>query len=354
MQMDFLQKYEIKELNREAMNAAKARLDNLVKPPGSLGELESIAEKLAGISGQIFFNTSPRCVVIMASDNGVVEEGVAAAPQVVTYTQTINFTRGITGVTALAKQFNTDLIIVDVGINEDFTHPMVKDKKIRKSTNNIAHRPAMSYEEAVKAILVGIETAVDAVNSGYKMLGAGEMGIGNTTTSAAMLCAFTGLAPEEVTGKGAGLKDDAYSRKIETVRMALNCNQPNLLDPVDLIAKVGGFDIAAMAGLYLGGAHMGVPVVIDGFISMVAALAAYRINPLVKDYMIASHASIEPGYKHAAKALGIEPCLHLNMRLGEGSGCPIMFAVIDAACTAMINMATFEEANIGEEYLDKI
>ena len=351
---NFQTTYPITPTNQSAIAEATNRLNNLVKPPGSLGELEAIAQKLAGISGQLFYDASKRCVVIMSSDNGVVEEGVAAAPQIVTYTQTINFTRGITGLTALAKQFNADVIIVDVGINADISHPAIVNKKIRKSTNNIANGPAMSYEEATQAVLAGIETAIQAANDGYKIIGAGEMGIGNTTTSAAVLSALTGLSPEQVTGKGAGLKEEAYRHKIATVKKALDVNKPNIADPIDVLAKVGGFDIAAMAGLFIGGAHMGVPVVIDGFISTVAALIATKINPLVKEYMFASHASVEPGYIHASQALGLPPCLYLNMRLGEGSGCPIMFAIIDAACVAMRDMATFEEANIGEEYLEKI
>jgi len=351
-----LQEYvsQIKGLDAEAIGQARERLDNLVKPPGSLGKLEDIAATLSGISGEMFYDPQKRCVIIMSSDNGVVDEGVAAAPQAVTHMQTINFTRGLTGVTAIAKQFNTDLIIVDVGINADVDHPLIRNKKIRKSTWNIAKREAMTYEEAEMAILTGIETAIDAVNDGYSLLGAGEMGIGNTTTTAAVLCALTGCPPEQVTGKGAGLKDEAYNHKIEVIRTAINNNRPDQNDPVDVLAKVGGFDIAAMAGVFIGAAYMKRPVVIDGFISIVAALAASRLNPDVKQYMFASHKSYEQGFSHASDALGIEPCLHLNMRLGEGSGCPLMFAVIDAACAMMRDMGTFEEANIGEEYLNEV
>jgi nicotinate-nucleotide--dimethylbenzimidazole phosphoribosyltransferase len=290
----------------------------------------------------------------MSSDNGVVEEGVASAPLGVTYTQTLNFTKGLTGVAVIAKQFNTDLIVVDVGVNGEFNDPRIKNKKIRKSTWNIAKREAMTYDEAVQAILIGIETAIEAVKDGYKILGAGEMGIGNTTTSAAVLCALTGVREEQVTGKGAGLKEDAYRHKIEVIKTALKINKPNPDDPVDVLAKVGGFDIAAMTGVFIGGAYTRTPVVIDGFISIVAALAASRLNPIVKEYMFASHASYEQGFSHAANALGLEPYLHLDMRLGEGSGCPIMFALIDAACTIIKNMGTFEQAHLNVEYLDEI
>ena len=356
MNIDTLSEYisQIKTPDKDAMEKAGARLDSLVKPPGSLGKLEDIAVRLAGISGKTVYDSGRRCVIIMCSDNGVVEEGVASAPQGVTAAQTINFTKGLTGAAVIAKQFNTDLIIVDVGINADIQHPLVIDRKIRKSTWNIAKGPAMTRNEAVAAIMAGIETAVDAVKKGYTLLGAGEMGIGNTTTSSAVLCALTGIPAELAAGKGAGLREQAYRRKIEVILTALELNKPDAADPVDVIAKVGGFDIAAMAGIYTGAAYTRTPVVIDGFISMVAALAASRLNPVIKEYMFASHASYERGYAHAAGALGIDPCLNLNMRLGEGSGCPIMFALIDAACAVIRDMGTFEQANIDIQYLNEI
>ena len=354
--MDTLKEYisQIKALDTDAMAKAKTRLDGLAKPPGSLGKLEDIAVRLAGISGKMVYDVTRRCVIIMASDNGVVVEGVASAPQSVTCVQTVNFTRGLTGVSVIARQFNADVIIVDVGVNADLNHPHVRNRKIRKSTWNIAHRAAMTYNEAVQAIVIGIETAVEAVKDGYTLLGAGEMGIGNTTTSAAVLCALTGILVEQATGKGAGLKEEAYRHKIEVIRTALKNNKPDARDPVDVLAKVGGFDIAAMTGVFIGGAYTRTPVVIDGFISMVAALAASRLHPLVKEFMFASHASHEQGFAHAALALGLEAPLHLDMRLGEGSGCPIMFAVIDAACAVIRDMGTFEQARIDEQYLHEI
>jgi len=345
---------QVKGLDTLAMEKARVRVDGLVKPPGSLGKLEEIAVQLTGIGGEMIYDVSKRCVVIMASDNGVVDEGVASAPQSVTHMMTLNFLKGITGVSVLAKQFNADLIVVDMGVNADINHPLINNKKIRKSTFNIAKGDAMTRDEAEQAILTGIEIAMETVKNGYKLIGAGEMGIGNTTTSAAVLCALTGIPAEQAAGKGAGLREDAYKRKVEVVRMAVLNNKPDPSDPIGVLAKVGGFDIAALAGVYIGGAVMRVPVVIDGFISMVAALAAARICPLAKDYMIASHASYEQGFSHAAKALGIEPCLNLSMRLGEGSGCPIMFAVIDAACAMIKNMGTFEQAAIGEEYVNEV
>jgi len=199
MSKDLLNQYlsQIKGLDHDAMQKARARLDGLAKPPGSLGKLEDIAARLAGIGGEMFYDPTKRCVIVMCSDNGVVEEGVASAPQAVTYAQAVNFTRGITGVAALAKQFCADLIVVDVGINADVSHPQIKNKKIRKSTYNIAKQPAMTYGEAVQAVLAGIGTAAEAVGDGYRLLGAGEMGIGNTTTSSAVLCALTGISAEQ-------------------------------------------------------------------------------------------------------------------------------------------------------------
>jgi len=340
--------------DRAAADAAKKRLDSLAKPPGSLGRLEDIAVQLAGITGQTCNTLDKRCVIIMCSDNGVVEEGVASAPQSVTYAQAINFTRGITGVAVLAKCFNSDLMVVDVGINTEVNHPGIINRKIRKSTSNLAKQPAMSREEAVTAILTGIEMAREAHRKGYRMIGVGEMGIGNTTTSSAVLCALTGIDPDLAVGKGAGLTDEGFEKKKRIIRDAIVKHRPDPEDPIDVISKVGGFDIAAMAGVYIGAAYCRLPVVIDGFISAVAALAAARMASLSVGYMIPSHASCEPGYAYTVRELGLEPVLDLGMRLGEGSGCPIMFMVIDAACAVIRDMGTFAEAGIGDEYLENI
>ena len=346
--------YNIKPLNQELMAGTKTKLGNLAKPPGSLGELEEIAIKLSGISGQTFYDTKKRCVIVFASDNGVVEESVSLAPQGVTAALALGFARGMTGCSVLAKQFGADVIVVDVGINGDISHSFISNRKIRKSTWNMSRGPAMSRDEAITAINIGIETAIAAVENGYKLFGVGEIGIGNTTTSAAVLCVLCGIQPEQATGKGAGLSAASYKNKIDAIKRALTLNSLNILDPIDVVSKVGGFDIAAMAGAYLGAAHKGVPVVVDGFISMTAALVAYRLNPLVKDYMFASHASSEPGFKIAAESIGLMPCLNLNMRLGEGSGCPIMFAIIDAACAVLREMGTFDEVCIEESYVEAV
>jgi nicotinate-nucleotide--dimethylbenzimidazole phosphoribosyltransferase len=340
--------------DRAAADAAKKRLDSLAKPPGSLGRLEDIAVKLAGITGKVCNTLDRRCVIIMCSDNGVVEEGVASAPKSVTYAQTINFIRGITGVAVLAKCSNSDLMVVDVGIDADVEFPCVINRKIRKSTSNLAKEPAMSRDEALSAILTGIGMAGEACRKGYRMIGVGEMGIGNTTTSSAVLCALTGIDPDLAVGKGAGLTDEGFEKKKRIIRDAIVKHRPDPEDPIDVVSKVGGFDIAAMAGVYLGAAYYRLPVVIDGFISAVAALVAARMAGLAVEYMLPSHASCEPGYAYTVRELGLEPVLDLGMRLGEGSGCPIMFMVIDAACAVIRDMGTFAEAGIGDEYLENI
>ncbi len=365
----------IKDLDREAMKAARRRQESLAKPPGSLGRLEDIAVQLSGISGCIHNRADKACIVIMSSDNGVVEEGVSSAPQLVTLAQTINFTRRLTGVGTLAKYFDADLLVVDMGINADLPKELlakdvledggrkdrvtgkIVDRKLRKSTNNIALEPAMSREEAVTAIGTGIEMTREIKKAGYTIFGVGEMGIGNTTTSSSILSALTGLTADETTGKGGGITDRSFARKKEiideTVLRYGFRGQPDL-DVIDVLAKVGGFDLAAMTGAFLGAAIYKLPVVIDGFISVVAALTATRLAPLAKEYMIASHVSKEQGYEHALSVLGLPPMLNLDMRLGEGSGCPLAFQIIRGACAVMDHMATFEEAEINDDYLEEI
>lgn len=365
----------IEDLDRVTMKTAREREESLAKPPGSLGRLEDIAVQLAGITGCIHNNIDKSCIAIMCADNGVVAEGVSSAPQVVTLAQTINFTRRLTGVGTLAKYFNVDLLVVDLGINADLPGDLlvkdslekvgtelkvtnkIIDRKLRKGTFNLAEEPAMTREEALKAMTIGLEMVEDIKEAGYGIFGIGEMGIGNTTTSSAILSALTGLSSSETVGKGGGITDKSFERKKEIIDEVLEkygFHGQSDLDVIDVIAKVGGFDIAAMTGAFLGAAVYKLPVVIDGFISVVAALAATRIAPLAKEYMIASHMSREQGYSHAMKALGVPPMLNLDLRLGEGSGCPLAFQIIRGACAIMNHMATFEEAEINDDYLEEI
>lgn len=333
---------------------AKKRVDSLAKPLGSLGKLEEIAIKLSGITGKIKNNIEKKCIIILSSDNGVVEEGVAGSPKYVTLAQTINFSKGLTGVAVLAKQNNTDLMVVDMGVDCDFEIEGAINKKIRRGTDNIAKGPAMTYDECIECIYSGIDMVKDASEKNYSIIGVGEMGIGNTTTSSAVLASLVKCDIEDVVGKGAGLTDEGFNRKKQVVKKAIDINKPNMLDPVDVVAKVGGFDLAAMVGVFLGCAYYKIPVVIDGFISSVAALCASRLNPLVKEYLITSHLSKEIGYNIAIAELELEPMLNLDMRLGEGSGCPIAFSIVEYACAMMNNMATFEEAKIDPIYIEKI
>lgn len=339
---------------KEAMEKAAERQASLAKPPRSLGKLEDISIKLAGITGKVE-NRIDKCrVLVFASDNGVVSEGVAVTPKSVTLSQSVNMTRHITGMSALASYFNDSVCVTDVGIDSDIKINGIVDRKIRRGTSNIRLGPAMTREEAILAIGHGIEAVENAVEDGVSAVGVGEMGIGNTTTSAAVLAALTGRDPYEVTGRGSGLTDEAYELKKRVVADAIAVNRPDPDDPIDTVSKVGGFDIAAMAGAYIGCALYRVPAAVDGFISIVAALAAVRICPLVKDHIFLSHASSEPGYRIAAEELGLSPFLLLDMRLGEGSGCPLAFRVLQAACAAMCGMATFDEAAIDDGYLDSI
>lgn len=344
----------IEGVNEKAKETARERMNILAKPLGSLGKLEELAIKLSGITGKVKNRIDKKCIIILSSDNGVVEEGVASSPQYVTLAQTINFSKGLTGVAVLAKENSTDLIVVDIGVNCDGEIPGAINKKIRKGTYNIAKGEAMSYEEALKAIYIGIDLVRDVKEKGYDILGVGEMGIGNTTTSSAVLASLVDCEIDEVVGKGAGLTDEAFILKKEVVKKAIEINKPNREDPIDVIAKVGGFDLAGMVGVYLGAAYYKLPIVIDGFISVVAALVATKLCSKVKDYLIPSHVSKEIGYSIAINNIGLEPMLNLDMRLGEGSGCPIAFSIVNYACAIMNNMATFHEAEIDPSYLSKI
>ncbi|GAA0084479.1 nicotinate-nucleotide--dimethylbenzimidazole phosphoribosyltransferase [Clostridium sp. CTA-7] len=344
----------IKEIDYKAKEKARIRVDSLAKPLGSLGKLEDISIKLSGITGKVKNKIEKKCIVIFSSDNGVVEEGVASAPQYVTLAQTINFSKGLTGVAVLAKENNTDLLVVDIGVNCEGEIPGAINRKIRKGTNNIAKEAAMTYDECIECIYIGIDMAREAKENRYHILGVGEMGIGNTTTSSSVLASLIGCEIDEVVGKGGGLTDEAFEKKKLVVKRAIEINNPNTDDPIDIVSKVGGFDLAAMVGLFLGGAYYKVPVVIDGFISAVAALVAIKLNILVKEYLIPSHCSKEIGYNIAMKHMDLEPMLNLDMRLGEGSGCPIAFSIVQYACAMMNNMATFSEAEIDPCYLEKV
>ena len=337
--------------DQAAMALADAHQAQLAKPPGSLGRLEDLGRQLAGITGKVH-NSMDHChLLVFAADNGVFEEGVGSTPQSVTLMQTVNLTRAKTGASTLCKHFGHGITVTDVGVNAEIKDPHVVNRKIAYGTKNLCKGPAMTREQAIEAILIGAETAM---NTQADALGTGEMGICNTTTSSAILSVLLDLPVEAVTGRGSGLTDEAFENKKEVIRRAIAVNRPDPADPIDVMAKVGGFDICAMCGAFLGGAATHRPVVIDGFISVVAALCAARLCPNAKAYMIPSHASFEIGYRRAMEELGLEPILLLGMRLGEGSGCPLAFQVLSAACAILNNMATFDQAGIDDDYLEEI
>lgn len=374
-------------LNDSAMEEARARQEILAKPTGALGDLEEITIRLAGITGQVKNDVTKQAIAIFSADNGVVDEGVASAPQSVTLSQTINFTRRLTGVGSMAKYFGIDLLVVDMGVKMDIPQELYCDEMVQnqsltrgivnrslgRGTKNLAQGPAMTREEALKAIYTGMD-AVEAIkNCGYGVFGIGEMGIGNTTTSACVLAALLGLDGEDVVGRGGGLNDEGMLKKIRIVDEAVaRCEQyggGNVVDEADtenirtriskeidvvgILAEVGGFDICAMVGAFLGAAYYKLPVVIDGYISAVAALAAYWLAPQVTDFMFGSHVSKEKGYMVAMDALDVKPYFNLGMRLGEGSGCPISFKIMETACATMNGMATFAEGAIDADYLQE-
>lgn len=338
-------------LDRGAMTAAEEYQARLAKPPGSLGQLEEISIQLAGITGRVHNALNKKQLLVFAADNGVVAEGVSSAPQSVTKQQTINLMRGKTGAAVLAKHFGCGLTVCDVGVNADIYESTVLNRKIAYGTQNICTGPAMTREQTLQAILTGAEIArtVDA-----DVIGVGEMGIGNTTTSSAVLAVLLGTDVEAVTGRGGGITEESFHKKKAVIRTAIEVNRPDRDDVVGVLSKVGGFDLAAMCGAFLGAAAARRPAVIDGLISAAAALCAVRLCPNVHGYLVPSHASFEIGYRLAMEAMDLRPLFDLGMRLGEGSGCPLAFQVLDAACAVINAMATFDEAGINDDYLDEI
>ncbi|TCL74086.1 nicotinate-nucleotide-dimethylbenzimidazole phosphoribosyltransferase [Hydrogenispora ethanolica] len=339
----------IQGLDQQAIQAIRVYEDTLTKPPGSLGVLESIAAQLGGITGQAFPEVAaPKAVVVMAADHGVVAEGVSAFPQEVTVQMVANFCNGGAAINVLARHAGADVVVVDVGVAAPIDHPQVISKKVRLGSANMAQGPALTREEAVQALEVGIAVAGELIDRGYRLLATGEMGIGNTTASSAIVAAFTGQAAAAVTGRGTGLDAAAVGRKAAVIDRALAVNRPDPADPLDVLAKVGGLDIAGLAGLILGAAARRVPVVIDGFISSAAALVAARLAPLASGYMIASHCSAEAAHRRLLELLGLKPLLELEMRLGEGTGAVLAFGIIDAALKTLREMATFESAGVAK------
>ncbi len=343
---------KIQPLNQEVKQEAAKYIDSLIKPIGALGKLEEIAAQIAGITGKVKGNSiEKRGIIVMSADNGICDEGVASAPQSVTTIMTGCFVKGVTGMAVMAKEAGADVTVVDIGVKDELNIPGILNRKIANGTANFAKGPAMSYDDCLKAMEIGIEVANDLAAQGYNIIGTGEMGIGNTSSSSCVLVALTDVPMDVAAGKGAGLTDQAHAHKKQVLSDAIALNQPNPQDPIDVVAKVGGFDIAGMAGIFLACAANRIPVVVDGFISAAAALVAVRLCPAARDYMISSHCSAEPGFNAMIAAAGLKPMLMLDMRLGEGSGCPIAFHVVDCALAMVNNMATFEEVTMNDDFL---
>jgi nicotinate-nucleotide--dimethylbenzimidazole phosphoribosyltransferase len=334
-------------LDADAMRAAEARQVQLTKPPKALGRLETMSIQLAGIQGRPVPVIEHKAVAVMAADHGVVAEGVSAYPAEVTPAMVLNFAAGGAAINVLSRHVGARVAVTDVGVNADLSGaPGVRHKKVRMGTANMAQGPAMTRAEAVQAIEVGIELVQEELGKGLDIIATGEMGIGNTTAASAVIAALTGEPVARVTGRGTGITTEALPAKIAVIEKALAANRPDASDPLDVLAKVGGLEIAAMAGVFLGGAANRVPVVMDGFISAAAALVAVRLCHECVDYILPSHVSIEVGHQIVFNELGLTPLFDLQMRLGEGTGAALSMSIIEAAARILGEMATFESAGV--------
>jgi nicotinate-nucleotide--dimethylbenzimidazole phosphoribosyltransferase len=339
----------IKPLDSKAIEAAKARQNELTKPKGSLGRLEELSIKIAGIKGKIIHGFEHKAIVTMAADHGVVEEGVTLYPQEVTKQMVFNFLNGGAGINVLARLVGARVVVVDMGVVGGFEpHPNLVCKMIDFGTKNMTKGPAMTRQQALDAIEAGIAVVEAEIAKGLDIMGTGDMGIGNTTASSAIAVAITGEPAEKVTGRGEGLDDEQLVHKVKVVQKALDINKPDSRDPLDVLSKVGGFEIGGLAGVMLGAAAHRIPVVIDGFISGAAALIATGLTPGLKDYLIAAHLSAESGHKILLQHLGLAPLLSLEMRLGEGTGAALGIAIAEAAVKTLAEMATFAEAGVSQ------
>ncbi|MCG2808131.1 MAG: nicotinate-nucleotide--dimethylbenzimidazole phosphoribosyltransferase [Coriobacteriia bacterium] len=333
-----------------AEEAAWTRLDNLTTPPRSLGRVEGLAARVACVQGTDRPSVAKKVVLLMAGDHGVVEEGVAVYPQDVTWQMVANIVGKGAAINQFAASVGADVLVHDVGVIRDLSDmPGVVIRKVAPGTRNMAVGPAMTREEAAQAVMVGVQAARDAVAAGAELISTGDMGIGNTTPASALTAVFADAEPALVCGRGTGLDDEGVAHKVAVVERALQVNGVNELDPLGVLAAVGGLEIAALAGVVLGAAEQRTCVVFDGFISGSAALAAVRICPAAADYLFPSHRSVEPGHSVQLDALGLEPVLELDMRLGEGTGGALTMGIIDAACRMISNMATFAEAGVSDK-----
>lgn len=331
----------IRPLDEDAMRRAREHWDSIAKPVGSLGALEELVVRIAGIAGSPLVDIRRRCVVAFCADNGVVAEGVTQTGQEVTRLVARNMAQLSSSVCHMAKAANIDVMPIDIGMAQPV--PEVRDMSIARGTRNMTQGPAMTREQATAAVEVGIALAGELKAQGYGLLLAGEMGIGNTTTSSAVASVLLGEDPAAMTGRGAGLSDEGLARKLGAIQRAIELNRPDPADALDVLAKVGGFDIAGMAGLYIGGALHRVPVLVDGFISAVAALAAQRLCPACAPFMIATHASAEPAFERVMRAAQLQPLIYAGMRLGEGTGAACLVPLLDMALALYAQGSSFDE-----------
>lgn len=339
----------IREPDRRIAEETQRLLDIKTKPRRSLGRLEDLACQVAAIRGTSALDLPQKAIVVMGADHGVAEEGVSAYPQEVTGQMLLNFAHGGAAINVLARHAGARVVVVDMGVKAPLTAaPEIRAHRIGSGTRNFTKGPAMTREEAIAAIEVGIQIAEELVRDGVTLLGIGDMGIGNTTAASALAAVFTGAPPEDVAGRGTGIDDVAFKRKVDVIRRGLSVNRPDPQDGVDALAKVGGFEIAGLAGVVLGGAASGVPIVIDGFICGTAALAATRIAPFTAGHLISSHRSVEVGHQLVLQALGTKPLLDLDLRLGEGTGAVLAMNLVEAALRILREMATFTSAGVSD------
>lgn len=344
----------IKPLDQELQDKTQRRLDNLTKPPGSLGRLEELARRYVTITGNEYPKIKKKVIYTFAGDHGVTEEGISAYPKEVTYQMVFNFLRGGAGINVLARHAGAEVRVVDIGVDYTFEDVAVDvagcfiRKKVSMGTQNMALRPAMRMEECIRTLKTGIELAYEAHKEGVDILGTGDMGIGNTTPSSAITAVLTGKTVEHVTGRGTGINDDMFKNKIRVIEQSIAVNKPDAGNPLDVLAKVGGFEIAGIAGLIIGAAACRIPVVIDGFISSAAALVAVSLKEEISQYLFASHRSVEKGHGAILERIGLNPLLDLNLRLGEGTGACLAISLIEAGVKILTEMATFGEAGVSE------
>jgi nicotinate-nucleotide--dimethylbenzimidazole phosphoribosyltransferase len=340
----------IKPLDERAMAEARKRQNDLTKPQGSLGLLESLSIQIAGIKGNPRPQIIHKVIFTLAGDHGVTQEGVSAYPSEVTPQMVYNFLRGGAGINVLARHIGARVVIADLGVASVLErHPDLKDKKVAMGTQNMCKGPAMSRKQAIRSVEAGIELVEEELTKGIDILGTGDMGIGNTTPSSAITACITGADAAFITGKGTGLDDEGWGRKVKIIQKALEIHRPDPRDAVDVLSKVGGFEIGGIAGVILAGAKYQIPVVIDGFISGAAALIAASLSPAVKPYLIASHQSVEQGHRIILEHLGLKPLLNLDLRLGEGTGAALGIFLVEASLKVLNEMATFSEAGVSEK-----